>query len=497
MTTDRVLNIIGPLSLLSLAIGLALPAGALAATASMTTVITQGDDGKGGSFTTTSATITYAAAAGEVNAPVLTVSADGLVVTFTEPSVALTPGEGCSAPSAGQVRCAAPAGAFVGLDVGLGDGDDVLAGFDSPRLQPDVDAGPGADVVDLFSGTAAGGDGDDVLRGATEHVRLSGDAGADVIAGGPGNDSIAGGAGRDRLDGAGGVDSVDWAGETRPVTVDLARPGPAGTAAEPDDVRNFESAGGGRGNDVLRGSAGANRLDGGPGDDLLDAGEGADGLDGGVGADRLLGGNGDDELTNGYVAGGARDTLEGQAGDDLLRNLASGSVMRGGAGDDTLDIEAGARLADGGSGDDRLDGFEVQGSSAFLRCGPGRDRVSGVYGDALIPRDCETVVLLEPGAIGGPSVSSRLTLRGSLLRVALPFLCVGARRCPMRVAVHAGSGRAVARGRRTLLLAGGQGVTIRLGARARRQILRAGRVRLDFSSRDAPRPFPISVRVAR
>jgi hypothetical protein len=413
-------------------------------------------------------------------------------VTIRDPGAAITPGAGCADNGGGEVRCDAPVTPSITID--LGDGDDVIAGFESQSAPVKVDAGPGADAVDLVAGTADGGLGDDLLRATARSATLNGGAGSDVLLGGPAADTLDGGAGSDRLDGGGGSDTVSWAGETLPVTADLAVPGTADTAAEPDDVRNFENANGGAGADVLRGTGAINVLHGGMGDDVLEGRDGNDALEGSFGADHLLGGGGDDELVNaGYVAAGESDTLEGGDGADVLRNLSKGSVMLGGAGDDTLDFPAGATRADGGAGNDQLVAFELDSSSAFMHCGAGRDRVTGLGADTLVPADCE---FLFDDDFSRPTVSTRVVLRGAALRIPVPALCSGTARCRVRIAVRAG-GRTVAGVVRALRPRAGQTLTIRLGPAARRRIARTGRVRLDYRTPDALRPLQMTVRARR
>jgi Ca2+-binding RTX toxin-like protein len=473
--------------LAGLAIALLLPDSALGATASVAT--RPGDTFTGGQLTATTAGFAYVAGEGEANAPVLTLSEDGRSVTVRDAGAVITPGEGCTGDGAAEVRCETPVAPRITIE--LGDGDDVLAGFESQNASVRVDAGPGADTVDLVQGTATGGDGDDLLRATARATTLSGGAGSDVILGGPAGDVVDGGPGSDRLDGGAGSDMVSWRAERRPVTVDLSRPGPAGTAGEPDDVRDFEDATGGRGADLLRGTGAANTLTGLGGADALRGGGGDDTLDGGLGADRLVGGSGDDELVNvAYGAAGERDTLDGGRGDDRLGSLSGGSVMRGGPGDDTLDFPAGARRADGGAGNDRLIAFELDGSSSFVRCGAGRDRVTGLEADTLVPADCE---LLFDDDSRRPTVSTRVLLRGRSLRIPVPALCSGRGRCRISVALRAGS-RRIAGVVRALRPRPGQTMTIRLGTTARGRIRRAGRVRLDYRAGGASRPVRMTVR---
>lgn len=201
---------------------------------------------------------------------------------------------------------------------------------------------------DSYGGLIRGGRGDDrlVFRGAA-WVQIEGGAGAapaspcaggDEIDGGPeGPDSIRAGAGDDwitahspegnRIHAGPGADHVEtWSGR----------------------------AGGGPGDDLLRGRLGAVVLRGGPGDDRLSGSGQADLLRGGPGDDLLLGWGGPDRLYGGPGA----DVLRGGAGADLLRGRGGADALFGGGGRDRLHA---------GPGRDRLDG-----GAALNRCWPGR-----------------------------------------------------------------------------------------------------------------------------
>ena len=388
------------------------PAAALGATAGVTTRTETVPGDKGPDTTVLRADFLYTAAPGEANRVVLSLA--GRVLTVTDAGAAIVAGAGCEPVAPAGVRCTAPAGttpSYRGdvVAVALGDGDDELAATDDGHWGLGVEAGPGADRVALGAGTVRGGDGDDVLRfsgrsglldggpgadvleggAGSESGTLIGGPGDDVLQGGGGSESLAGGPGRDRIDGGAGSDTVGFTEATDPVTVDLGRPGPAGTAAEPDDVRNVEGAIGGQGDDVLRGTDAANALSGAAGRDLLVAGAGDDALDGGEGADRVLGGRGADEILEPYEAQGAADRLEGGAGDDRIYTPSAGATLLGGAGKDSLEFSSsGAAWVDGGAGDDSLEGSDLRTDRLRARCGRGRDTIFNLDGGTPIPADC-------------------------------------------------------------------------------------------------------------
>ena len=172
-----------------------------------------------------------------------------------------------------------------------------------------VRAGAGDDRVVLrghvsYSTSIAGGEGADRLRATRRETEIRGDAGADLLIGtrsndvlsggdgadrllaGPGHDELHGAAGRDVLDGGRGSDTASWQEHRGPVVIDLGagRAGPRGTA---ERLRSIESASGGDGDDVIRGTGGVNHLNGGPGRDALIGRAGDDVLDAGASTARF------------------------------------------------------------------------------------------------------------------------------------------------------------------------------------------------------------------
>ena len=90
------------------------------------------------------------------------------------------------------------------------------------------------------------------------------------------------------------------------------------------------------------------------------------------------GGAGDDTLRGGP----GNDTLRGNAGDDVLHGGPGNDTLRGNAGDDVLHGGAGADRLFAGAGADRLHG---KGGDDMLHGGPGDDAF--VYGNAPFGRD--------------------------------------------------------------------------------------------------------------
>ena len=151
---------------------------------------------------------------------------------------------------------------FIGGDVILHDGDDILQNTGSGQVSGNVLGGIGND-------TLIGGSLDDRFNGGDNADRLVGNDGNDNLLGGGSGDVIRGGDGNDFIDGEGGVDDVR-----------------GGNGA--DEVL------GGIGDDTVRGGAGDDIVDGGKGDDDVRGGSGDDDVIGGLNKDQLFGGSGRD-----------------------------------------------------------------------------------------------------------------------------------------------------------------------------------------------------------
>ena len=208
-----------------------------------------------------------------------------------------------------------------------GPGADTLAGGAGADTVDYSGAGAGV-VVDLQTGQAAGGAGDDTLTGSENVVgsdfvdSLVGDANANALSGGSGSDVLEGGGGDDELDGGAGSDTAVFTNAGGPVTVDLV----AGTGSGQgvDGLVSMERVVGSSFGDTLLGNGKGNDLRGGPGDDLLSGRLRGDRLTGGAGNDRLQGAGGGDRLfgnagADRLVGGPGKDLCKGGAGVDRLR----------------------------------------------------------------------------------------------------------------------------------------------------------------------------------
>ncbi len=300
--------------------------------------------------------VRYRAAPGEANRlTVLPVAGQPHAVELREATVPIAPGPGCTALEPVAVRCdgraatsafGRPSTGLQGVVAQLGDGDDEAASrFEEPAPGLDLAGDDGADRL-------VGGGAGEVLRGGAGDDVLRAGAGGDVAAGGPGRDRVATGAGddvveeddegarpgRDAIDGGPGTDKLEYRTRRRGVTVDLARR----RGADGDALRDMESAGGGRGDDVLRGSSAANELRGGDGDDRVQGRGGRDTLFGDPGRDALSGGGGRDDLN---LADGVRDGPEAEG--DRARCGTGSDVVRGVFAADRLAADCERALVEG------------------------------------------------------------------------------------------------------------------------------------------------------
>jgi serralysin len=193
----------------------------------------------------TGALLTYRAAPGQVNRPVIAVTTEPdpnfvrFVVTIDD-IVPISPGTGCARPGTDLTvvicRYSEQQEDAYGMVFLLGDRADRW------------------DRTTGISGRVHGGPGDDVLTGGG----LFGDAGNDVLTGSDRTDHD----GHDRLDGGDGTDVIQA----------------------------------GRGNDLVIGGRGNDRLYGNSGDDVMFGNSGNDDLRGGPGQDRISGGSGKNQV---------------------------------------------------------------------------------------------------------------------------------------------------------------------------------------------------------
>ncbi len=172
-------------------------------------------------------------------------------------------------------------------------GDDTLDAFAVPqRVRLDIRTGGGTNFV-------SGGPGNDVFRGQTGVDTFDGRAGNDRLTAGVGDSFLNGGDGNDLFVGGPGIDVVQGG-----------------------DGGDYVRTGGGNdlvfgnaGNDGLSGDGGDDTIDGGPGNDHVYGGEANDALTGGTGRDVISGNAGDDQLDS---VDDARDGGDCGAGADVL-----------------------------------------------------------------------------------------------------------------------------------------------------------------------------------
>ncbi len=331
----------------------------------------------------------FTAANGEANR--VTIARTGSnTLTLQDLGAPVTPGTGCTALSASQVRCVAPGPRSGGGGVGavlLGDGDDT-ATISASNASGLLDGGAGDDRLTASNGSSsalAGGPGDDTVTGSDKGQLLFGDAGTDRIDGRGGNDEIDGGLGADAMTGGTGTDTVTYAGSgdfpnvrATPVTVTLDGVANDGAPGENDSVAaDFENVVGATGADQIVGNGGDNEL-------RLGFATAVGALQGG----RVVGAAGDDTVTG---AEGA-DTVDGGEGNDLVRDgdlNGASSTLSGGPGNDLLHAE------DVADEDGVTPELELAPTADAISCGPGRDQA---YVDTADPRpaDCEIFTVRTP-----------------------------------------------------------------------------------------------------
>lgn len=223
--------------------------------------------------------------------------------------------------------------------------------------------------LSAYDDRAFGMDGNDTIHGNGGNDTLGAGAGNDRLYGGDGNDWLLMDSGNDTLDGGPGRDWVSLAGEARAARIDLAVTGPQDTGHGRDVILNIENIQGGMGRDTLMGNAQDNVIRGGMGDDRILGRQGNDVLEGNQGHDHIEGGLGNDTLRGGL----GHDTLRGGPGDDRLDGNQGNDRLFGGLGNDRLF---------GGLGDDLLEGHQ---GHDLLNGGPGNDTLRGGLGnDTLV-----------------------------------------------------------------------------------------------------------------
>src|SRR3954447_20868982 len=254
--------------------------------------------------------VTYAAAALEVNR--VTVTGDGTNVRLSDAGVLIgAPAPPIAVPPAVNDCGAAGTSAtcpFGPMSVALGDQNDVIT------------PGPGAPPLTIDAGA-----GNDVLL---DPVRSPGTS----------------------FNGDVGTDRSDYTGRTEAVSVSMNGIADDGASGEGDNIAGDEVIAGSS-DDTISDNTANNSLFGGDGNDFITADLGADVLDGGAGNDTLSGGAGDDTLRG----GDGSDQLVGGAGNDLISGGPGPDAISGGAGNDTISAADGvAETVDCGAGVDTV-----------------------------------------------------------------------------------------------------------------------------------------------
>ena len=277
------------------------------------------------------------------------------------------------------------------------DKSDTIIGGDGPDH---ITAHQGDDSID-------GGAGDDHISAGDGNDRVTGGDGRDRVWGHDGNDWVDAGLGADMVHGGEGVDTISYADRVNPVFVDMTGFGKGeqaddGEAGEMDfmDADN-EVLVGGKGNDVLVGSADPNgnfrdtfnpnnRLFGGDGNDTIRGLDGNDTLDGGLGADVFEGGDGVDVADyskrseslvirlDGLANDGKYAKKSGSEGDNVTGDVEN---VWGGSGWDAIFGDARANVLSGGAGNDTIRGGDGNDS---ITGGAGTDQLFGEGGDDVI-----------------------------------------------------------------------------------------------------------------
>lgn len=326
-------------------------------------------------------TVSYAAGAGDSNAPIFSVTGGELVVTDTAP---LQAGAGCrQTPTGSQanvVRC--DASGLLRVTAALGDQNDTTT-LALPPAGPGatVQGGGGTDTVYHLGGPVnvsldgapndgPGARGDDI-EADVENV-VAGDADGDVLSGSDAANRLDPGFGDDTVSAGGGndfVDSRDFSdceseGECPNPRLDRVACGTGFDTVDADRVDTVDA-------DcefVVRGN-------------VVALTSGADRFTGFRPNLTVFGRAGDDR-----ISGQGADTLEGNSGNDVLRagNVSSSSV-RGGSGNDTVVGGRGADYLAGGYGNDRISG---RSGKDEINAGAGRDSISaGARNDFVVAKD--------------------------------------------------------------------------------------------------------------
>ena len=334
-----------------------------------------------------------------------------------------------------------------------GSGADTLDGGLGTDTVSYTDSANGV-LVDLSSGTGAGGDAQgDVLTGVENVVGsgagdilvgdgganqlsggagddlLSGGSGADTLLGGTGSDVLIGGIGADSIDGGDGRDRVDYSASTAGVTVDISLTTAQVSAgdAHGDVLSSIEDITGSDFNDSLKGNGLKNYIEGGAGADTINGNGGFDYTlydhsSVGVTVNLTLTGP---QVSAGEANGDVLFNIGGVSGsefDDRLIGGANNEAFYGNGGSDTITTGGGSDLIGfnpdaPGNGVDVITDFKVGVGGDILQVGNVLDGFGGGsdINDFLriVNQGGQTVLQLDSdGTTGGANFVSLAILQG-------------------------------------------------------------------------------------
>ena len=309
-------------------------------------------------------------------------------------------------------------------DIGLGEVDDTIDGFNTSDFDSILIQGNGGDDTIVIEGVSVptsvvGGAGNDFLQlreNATASV--SGGDGNDTVTADTANEIVAfdGGIGQDSII-VGGDDTIDMTKYPTVENADLLQGEIIGNSLDnhltleyggtllgndgndtlelSNDDGNPASLDGGNGNDtIIDDYAGQDTINGGAGNDTIHAGWGNDSINGGDGNDSIMGNSGDDTIDGGTGA----DFMSGGDGNDTVTYASRTNGVYVGIGTLNDDGEAGEHdnvyldieTVIGGSGNDTIHGGA--GNNLLIGNG-GNDQLFGNYGDDTLSGNAGTDTL--------------------------------------------------------------------------------------------------------
>jgi Ca2+-binding RTX toxin-like protein len=354
-----------------------------------------------------------------LQAPVLSVTVDG--VSTTTLTLTATGSDGDTMHVEGPVSPETGTIGTLALTPGAGNDEITVAGAVGALSVTGPDDGDDDYAISAtgLSGTLDAGPGNDVVRSASPSLTLTGGAGSDTLIG-PG--TLNGGADNDVLEpttpgqnvaGDAGSDRVSYELVATPLTLAMQNATDLTVNGSGTIVTGVERVEGGSAGDTLIGQGGHDELYGGDGDDTIDGRGGGDILDGGPGSNTVSYASAASpvnvDLGAGTGASPAVDTLRNfrgvitGAGNDIVTGTSADEVFSLGAGNDQLDAGPGNDVIDGGAGSDLLRGGL---GSDSINGGPDAD--TATY-DERGPSEPVSVTLSTPGGDGAAGENDTLT----------------------------------------------------------------------------------------